>query len=60
MLSIIPGATIRRTRHWIENTFDMAYQHIYYPLREMTFFSLEDLNWEIGFLLEHCNNTTLS
>lgn len=40
----------------VENAVHLAYQRIYYPLREMTFFSLEDLNKEIAFLLERYNN----
>ena len=40
----------------VENAVHLAYQRIYYPLREMTFFSLEDLNREIKPLLERYNN----
>lgn len=40
----------------VENAVHLAYQRIYYPLREMTFFSLEDLNKEIKRLLERYNN----
>src|SRR5690606_34592231 len=40
----------------VENAVHLAYQRIYYPLREMTFFSLEDLNREICILLERYNN----
>ena len=40
----------------VENAVHLAYQRIYYPLREMTFFSLEDLNKEIKLLLERYNN----
>lgn len=40
----------------VENAVNLAYQRIYYPLREMTFFSLEDLNREIAVLLERYNN----
>ena len=40
----------------VENAVHLAYQRIYYPLREMTFFSLEDLNREIRHLLERYNN----
>ena len=40
----------------VENAVHLAYQRIYYPLREMTFFSLEDLNREIKGLLERYNN----
>ncbi len=40
----------------VENAVHLVYQRIYYPLREMTFFSLEDLNREISRLLEPYNN----
>lgn len=40
----------------VENAVHLAYQRIYYPLREMSFFSLEDLNREIKPLLERYNN----
>lgn len=40
----------------VENAVQLSYQRIYYPLREMTFFSLEDLNSEIRKLLVNYNN----
>ncbi len=40
----------------VENAVHLAYQRIYYPLREMTFFTLADLNKEIKRLLERYNN----
>lgn len=40
----------------VENAVQLSYQRIYYPIREMTFFSLEDLNGEIRRLLENYNN----
>ena len=40
----------------VENAVHLAYQRIYYPLRNMTFFSLEELNREIRRLLESYNN----
>ncbi|MDZ7848662.1 MAG: IS21 family transposase [Owenweeksia sp.] len=40
----------------VENAVHLAYQRIYYPLREMTFFSLADLNREIHRLLERYND----
>ena len=40
----------------VENAVHLAYQRIYYPLRETTFFSLEDLNKEIKRLLERYND----
>lgn len=39
----------------VENAVHLVYQRIYYPLREMTFFSLEELNLEIKRLLENYN-----
>lgn len=39
----------------VENAVQLTYQRIYYPLREMTFFSIEDLNKEISKLLEPYN-----
>jgi len=40
----------------VENAVHLVYQRIYYPMREMTFFSLEELNREIRRLLESYNN----
>lgn len=40
----------------VENAVHLAYQRIYYPLREMTFFSLAELNKEIRRLLEMYND----
>lgn len=40
----------------VENAVHLAYQRIYYPLREMTFFSLKDLNIEIRKRLEIYNS----
>ena len=40
----------------VENAVNLAYQRIYYPLREMTFFSLEDLNRTIRLLLDRYND----
>jgi hypothetical protein len=40
----------------VENAVHLAYQRIYYPLRNMTFFSLEELNKEIRKLLVAYNN----
>jgi len=39
-----------------ENAVNLAYQRIYYPLRNMTFFSLQDLNREIRRLLGSYND----
>lgn len=43
----------------VENAVHLAYQRIYYPMREMVFFSLADLNREIGILLGRYNNLLL-
>lgn len=40
----------------VENAVHLAYQRIYYPIREMTFFSLTELNIEIRRLLETYND----
>ncbi len=44
----------------VENAVHLAYQRIYYPMRNMTFFSLADLNREIRKLLEGYNNYGVS
>ncbi|MDV3633528.1 LuxR family transcriptional regulator [Elizabethkingia anophelis] len=40
----------------VENAVHLVYQRIYHPLREMTFFSLQDLNKEIHKLLQGYND----
>ncbi len=40
----------------VENAVQLSYQRIYYPLREMTFFSLPELNKEIKKLLVAYND----
>lgn len=40
----------------VESAVNLAYQRIYYPLRDMTFFSLKELNQEIHRLLESYND----
>jgi hypothetical protein len=40
----------------VENAVQLSYQRIYYPLRQMTFFSLQDLNREIQKLLVSYND----
>ena len=40
----------------VENAVQLAYQRIYYPIRSMAFFSLEDLNKEIRRLLNSYND----
>ena len=57
------GCAINPTRSYspqdkalVENAVNLAYQRIYYPIREMDFFSLSDLNREIRKLLKGYNN----
>jgi predicted DNA-binding protein YlxM (UPF0122 family) len=57
------GCVINPTRSYapqdkalVENAVNLAYQRIYYPLRDMDFFSLDDLNREIRKLLKGYNN----
>ncbi len=40
----------------VENAVHLTYQRIYYPLREMTFFSLDELNKQIRLLLDTYND----
>lgn len=40
----------------VENAVQLSYQRIYYPMREMIFFSLQDLNKEIRKLLVTYND----
>lgn len=40
----------------VENAVHLAYQRIYYPIREMTFFSLHELNQQIRKLLGRYND----
>lgn len=40
----------------VENAVQLVYQRIYYPIRDMIFFSLEDLNREIRKRLVNYNN----
>ncbi len=44
-----------RDKALVENAVHLTYQRIYYPLREMTFFSIEELNREINQLLTEYN-----
>jgi transposase len=57
------GCVINPTRSYspqdkalVENAVHLTYQRIYYPMREMVFFSLADLNAEIRKWLELYNN----
>ncbi|HYX06995.1 MAG TPA: IS21 family transposase [Bacteroidales bacterium] len=43
----------------VENAVQLTYQRIYYPIRNMTFFTLEELNREIRKRLESYNNMLL-
>jgi len=57
------GCAINPTRTYspqdkalVENAVNLTYQRIYHPLREMTFFSLEELNQQIRLLLNRYND----
>jgi transposase len=57
------GCAINPTRSYspqdkalVENAVNLVYQRIYHPIRNMTFFTLADLNREIKNLLESYNN----
>lgn len=57
------GCVINPTRAYspqdkalVEHAVKLAYQRIYYPLRNMTFFSLKELNLHIRILLEKYND----
>src|SRR5690606_8379310 len=43
----------------VENAVNLSYRRIYYPIRNMTFFSLDDLNKEIQKHLVGYNNMLL-
>jgi transposase len=60
------GCIINPTRSYspqdkalVENAVKLVYQRIYYNLSKMTFFSIEDLNKQIGILLEKYNSYKL-
>ena len=44
----------------VENAVHLTYQRIYYPLHEMTFFSLSDLNKQIQIYLQRYNDMLLT
>jgi transposase len=57
------GCVINPTRSYspqdkalVENAVNLVYQRIYYPIREMTFYSLRDLNLEIKERLASFND----
>ncbi len=57
------GCVINPTRSYspqdkalVENAVQLVYQRIYYPMREMVFFSLKDINTEIRKRLEYFND----
>lgn len=57
------GCVINPTRSYspqdkalVENAVHLVYQRIYYPLRQMTFFTLKELNEQIRIQLERYNN----
>lgn len=56
--TVILPARVRRPQDkaLVENAVKMVYQRIYAPLRNRTFFSLEELNEAIWVLLERHNN----
>ncbi|MFO7790884.1 MAG: IS21 family transposase [Bacteroidales bacterium] len=61
------GCVINPTRSYspqdkalVENAVNLVYQRIYYHIREIMFFSLEDLNKEIRKLLDKYNDLLLS
>jgi len=57
--TVILPARVRRPQDkaLVENAVKIVYQRIYAPLRNRTFFSLEELNEAIWVLLEQHNNT---
>jgi len=56
--TVIIPARVRKYRDkaLVENAVQLVYQRIYAPLRNRTFYSLEELNEAIGELLEEHNN----
>ena len=58
--TVIIPARVRKARDkaLVENAVQLVYQRIYAPLRNRTFYSLEELNEAIGPLLEEHNNKT--
>jgi transposase len=56
--TVIIPARVRKARDkaLVENAVQLVYQRIYAPLRNKSFYSLEELNEAIGQLLEEHNN----
>jgi hypothetical protein len=61
------GSVINPTRSYspqdkalVEGAVKLVYQRIFYPIRNMTFFSLEDLNRQIRIELDKYNNQQMS
>jgi len=56
--TVIIPARVRKARDkaLVENAVQLVYQRIYAPLRNRTFYSLQELNEAIGELLEEHNN----
>lgn len=61
------GSVINLTRSYspqdkalVEGAVKLVYQRIFYPIRNMTFFSLEDLNKQIRIELDRYNNQQMS
>jgi transposase len=61
------GSVINPTRSYspqdkalVEGAVKLVYQRIFYPIRNMTFFSLEDLNRQIRIELDKYNNRLMS
>ncbi len=54
--TILPARAYKpQDKPLVEGAVKLVYQHIFFPLRHMTFFSLRDLNMAIGEQLEKLN-----
>lgn len=55
--TILPARAYKpKDKPLVEGAVSMVYNHIFFPLRNQTFFSLADLNQAIGVELEKLNN----
>lgn len=61
------GSVINPTRTYsaqdkalVEGAVKLVYQRIFYPISQMQFFSLQELNEQIAILLEHYNDRLMS